>query len=784
MARTAERFFLPFLFLLFVGYGAAGRAKDTNLDLKAIEKLNTESIIAGLFWSHNADPNGIGFSIVPVVSTPGIGQPRLMILETATERGRQLYELAQHPADLTLQSITDKSLLDEIASEMAIRLRQAGITHQIKGQIPEPSLDSLVALDINGFNIVSHKYHVSQVGMAVSKHDIILIANSSVKNTRAIAKTLKRAGLDHNLLANKLRKIMANASEPESAKQDLPALSQRLASMDNQLLQNRIDRSSVVVFQKQPLVPIGNLDSRIAVISLDKYFIESISNYSRADIYPSESSFLQSDFSYGWVITDEELMAPSRIKLLAGNIILCKTGAKPKLVEDGNTAVIWKHELPKEAKSVFSQIIFGGLSASGMIAGLGGENTSDLGRLNYDIPESVGMSSLALVQIDSVINSAIELKAAPGCQVLVVRKGSIIFNKAYGYYTYDSLQDVNTNTLFDIASLTKVVATLQAIMFIEERGLIDLDKKAAVYLPELATTNKKDIILRDLLTHQAGLLKWIPLWQYTFTDDMLDPKYYDENFGELIGPHLRTTEVLEDSVWSWIKQSKLTEKRYEHKPYQYAYSDLGFIMLQKVAESILNQPLEDFMSQHFYNPMGMDFTTFNPLQKFKRNEIAPTEFDNYFRYGLIQGYVHDANAAIQGGVSGHAGLFSNANDLAKLMQMLLQNGYYGGQRYLLESTNDRFSKQQYASNRRGLGWDRPAPDSEPSPTSDLVSNSTFGHTGFTGTAVWADPEHELIYVFLSNRIYPNAENDKLIRENIRSKVQDIIYSAIITEKTD
>jgi len=442
------------------------------------------------------------------------------------------------------------------------------------------------------------------------------------------------------------------------------------------------------------------------------------------------------------------------------------------------------------SQELVPQVIFGAIGANGRLpvssgnlsAGTG-ETTESLGRLGYALPEGSGMDSRVLRRIDRIVNEAITDKATPGCQVLVARKGKVVFEKSYGYFTYDSVMAVNEESLYDIASITKVVATLQAIMFLEEQGAIDLNQKASHYLPELKESNKRNIYIKDLLTHQAGLLPFIPFWRRTVDEVGLNPSIYsiypEQNFQTQVALGIYSTRALQDSIWQWTIDSKLRPARYRRgSHYTYKYSDMGFYILKKLAESHLNQPIEQFLEQNFYHPLGLSTMTYLPLCKFPIDRIAPTEEDNYFRNTLICGTVHDQGAAMFGGIAGHAGIFSNATDLAILAQMNLQDGYYGGSRYLHEGTIKKFSSQQSSKNRRGLGWDKPERVGKINPTSRYASPSTFGHTGFTGTAVWIDPEFDLVYVFLSNRIHPKANNTKLLKSNIRTRIQDAIYDSM------
>ena len=433
------------------------------------------------------------------------------------------------------------------------------------------------------------------------------------------------------------------------------------------------------------------------------------------------------------------------------------------------------------------QVIFGGLPGEGILpvayANLPSGTsikTPSLDRLAYSFPEDAGIDGSTLMKISAIAYEAISSGSTPGCYVLVAKDGKVVYDHAFGHLTYDQKQPVTDETIYDLASLTKVAATLQAIMFMEERNLIDLYKKLSVYLPELRGTNKKDITIIDILTHQSGLAPFVPLWPLTVEGPALMPMYYSSqqnvSYPLQISPNLFGSSILKDSVWSWITYSKMLEKA-KRTPYPYRYSDLGFMMFKQLAERTLNQPLEDFLQQNLYEPLGASSLGYTPLNRFSPDMIAPTEMDTLFRHGLLIGTVHDERAAMLGGVSGHAGLFGTANDLSKLGQMFLKEGTYGGIQYYKPETVRLFTEKHFASSRRGLGWDKPVVGEWNSPTSRYASRRTFGHTGFTGTCLWVDPEFDLVYVFLSNRVFP-ARSDKLIQTNIRSRIQDIIYEAI------
>jgi len=463
-----------------------------------------------------------------------------------------------------------------------------------------------------------------------------------------------------------------------------------------------------------------------------------------------------------------------------------------KFFEDSNWLVCG-YEDNRVAQRLVPQMLFGARAAKGKLPVTAsakltsgtGIPTQTINRLKYGTPESVGMDSKVLQQIDNIALEAIAYAATPGAQVLVVKDGTVIYNKAYGYYTYEKTKPVTKNTVYDIASITKVAATLQAIMFLKDQGKISLDAKISAYLPELKGTNKEGLVMRDVLTHQAGLLPVLPHWQKTLasmeTKQMFYASIKTDSYPNEVTPGFYSIKTMEDSLWAWTVKSRMLPHSKDGKSYDYRYSDLDFYVLKRVAEKMLNQPLDEFVDQNFYAPLGLSTMTYKPLLKHSRDVIAPTEDDRYFRHNLVWGSVHDQGAAMLGGVAGHAGLFSNANDLAILLQMNLQNGKYGGQDFFNTNVVTEFSKRQTKNSRRGLGWDKPEPEGN-GPTSDMAPMSTFGHTGFTGTGAWVDPENKLIYIFLSNRVFPDAGNNKLVKYNIRTRIHDVVYKAM-TPKT-
>jgi CubicO group peptidase (beta-lactamase class C family) len=365
-------------------------------------------------------------------------------------------------------------------------------------------------------------------------------------------------------------------------------------------------------------------------------------------------------------------------------------------------------------------------------------------------------------------------------QVLVARKGKIIYQKAFGYHTYDKATKVKNSDIYDVASVTKMVSTLPNVMQLFDKGEVNLYSKLGDMLPRFKNSNKQDISFKELLSHYGQLQAWIPFYKSTL-DSLQHPleKYYRQtyspDFSKQVTENLYIRNDYQDSIMKQIIDSKLITKK------EYKYSDFTFIILKKYVESATGKSLDFLSTENFFKPLGMSNTMYNPLRKFDMARIPPTENDAYFRHTTIQGYVHDMEAAMEGGIAGHAGVFSNTMDIAKMMQLFLQKGKYGDKQYFSPETFDMFNTCHFCieGNRRGLGFDKPQIGKE-GPTCGCVSRSSFGHTGFTGTMAWADPETEIIYVFLSNRTFPdsNAPNT-LSKENIREDIQRIIQDAII-----
>ncbi|SEP63182.1 glycoside hydrolase family 3 N-terminal domain-containing protein [Flavobacterium urocaniciphilum] len=454
---------------------------------------------------------------------------------------------------------------------------------------------------------------------------------------------------------------------------------------------------------------------------------------------------------------------------------------------DESKGLIEAYQNHEYAQLVTAEIIFGAKEAKGKLpvslkknfSANDGLNTKSAKRLGYSFPEKVNMNADVLAKIDSIANYAIKNKVTPGMQILVARRGQIVYKKSFGYHTYDTIQKVQNSDIYDLASLTKVLSTLPNIMQDYEKGKINFKSTLGELIPSYKHSNKADINILDMLTHQAKLPAWTPFYAKTL-DTLKKPSelYYrnfkSKDFPYKVSNNLYLRKDYNDTIINFIKETALL-------PYkQYKYSDYSFILFKEYLEKTHHKSLDKLSDENFYKILGAYTTTYNPLDKFELDRIIPTEIDKYFRYETIQGYVHDMAAAMQGGVGGHAGLFSNSLDVAKIMQMYLQKGTYGGYEFFTPETFDTFNTCYFCKigNRRGAGFDKPQLGSE-GPTCGCTTKASFGHTGFTGTMVWADPEKELVYVFLSNRTYPdsNAAN-KLSKLSIRENIQKIIYESL------
>lgn len=435
-------------------------------------------------------------------------------------------------------------------------------------------------------------------------------------------------------------------------------------------------------------------------------------------------------------------------------------------------------------ESLAAQLLFGAIAPAGKLPNAINEHfPTDHGmeaepiRLKYGIPEEVGIAPEKLVGIDAIINTAIQDGAMPGCQVLVAKDGNVVYSKSFGHHSFLKKRKVQNTDIYDLASITKVAATTLATMQLYEQGKLTLDNRLHELLDWKGRSTIKYISLKKLLTHHSGLQSNMPIAPYIMYRDVPNAgcdsffcNTYSDTFSIRVADNFYFDQGQIDNIWKKIHSLPIGSQR------RYRYSDVNFVLLQKVVETVSQQKLDARLDQEFYKPLGLRYNMFNPADRFKVDQIVPTQNDYRWRHQLVQGYVHDESAALLGGVAGNAGLFSNAEDLAIPFQMLLNNGTYGGVQFLQPETIKLFTKT-HTSTRRGLGFYKPFQGSD---YTAGPSARTYGHTGFTGTAVWADPDHNLLYIFLSNRIHPSISNKAFSRSRVRQRVQQVVYDALDT----
>ena len=565
--------------------------------------------------------------------------------------------------------------------------------------------------------------------------------------------------------------------------------------------ERNIEKSSVLLNNDKGLIPLKNLQNlTIASVNIGSAFASEFDSISTkyTVIRPFESlnykfnpvtfDELNDDLKFFNTVivqvSDQSLNDPRTLPLLLDlqenkQLIISLSGdvQSLNLLNNLTVPIIWTAKKSPLSANLSAQLIFGGIGSIAKLeknisakykAGSGFETVAS--RLKYTVPEELGINSTALKGIDEIAAEAIRSKAAPGAVVMVVLDGKVIYNKAFGTRTYTDSTPTKISDIYDLASVTKTSATTMAVMRLFEQGSLKLDTTIGAYIPRARGTNKKDISVREVMLHQAGFIPFIPFYKnmlesdYSRDSTAAYPTKAADNF------YMRKAFFAE-VMWPQMLNSNLANRG------KYVYSDLSMYFMKEMVERQSGKPMENYVMDQFYKPLGMTRAGFNPRLRFSKQEIIPTEDDQVFRKTLLEGYVHDQGAAMVGGVSGHAGLFSSSNDLAILYQMLLNRGSYGGTEFFKPATVDMFTAKQSDVSRRGLGFDRWDPESTKGYPSKLASPQTFGHTGYTGTCVWVDPKYKLVYIFLSNRVNPGVST-KLLDLNIRSRIQDVIYEAI------
>lgn len=574
------------------------------------------------------------------------------------------------------------------------------------------------------------------------------------------------------------------------------------------------EKALTLIKNENETLPLKKLDKKIAVINIgvkSAQFIERVKDYTETKHFHyytgtealqafnkdstqwdiillnihASSMIARKGFNYpvGWNDFLNSLPDTTDVTLaLFGNPYVIKDN----LNLDKADAVLLGFENHWMAQDRAVQLIFGAFSASGKLpVSLGskykqgfGLTTPAASRLKFSVPEELNISREKLNEIDRIVMNGINEGAYPGCQVIAAKDGIIFYRKSFGNHTYEEKRPVENTDIYDLASITKIGASTLSLMKLQTEGKFSLDQKLNYYIPEVTKESKYgSILLRDMLAHQAQLTPWIPFYVRTIDENGWKNKYLtkieNDSMNIKVADSMYITNTYKNYMYDRILSYPLLSKK------RYKYSDVGYYFSMKLIEKETQQTLDQYTLNTFYKPMGLQSMRYLPLNFFERDRIVPTENDTLFRKQLVHGYVHDPGSAMMGGVGGHAGLFSNATDLAALMQLFLNNGNYGGVQYLDPKVVEEFTSCQFCpTNRRGAGFDKPVLDLDGGPTCDLVSLKSFGHSGFTGTLSWADPEYGINYVFLSNRVYPSAENWKLVRMGIRTEIQRIIYEAV------
>lgn len=705
----------------------------------------------------------------------------------------------------------------EMKKGLPSSLSEQIISGILKEQLGYKGLIFTDALNMKGVSTKGKDGSV-ELDAFMAGNDMLLMPENIVSAKEKLAKAYDKGKLTEERLAYSVKKILMAKYKAGLNKYrpiGLNNLYEDLNSLEDDIIyEQAIENAITVVKNKLDILSIKNLDNKkIAYVKMgdsdNGAFVKGLRNY--ADVTVVEANDINTlkaklkDFNLvivghhksndspwkSYKFSTKELNWLQAIgNERTSNLILC-VFAKPYALTDIKSydmidGVVMSYQNSEIAQEKTAEVLFGAVSATGKLPVSAheefpvntGAQVKSLSRLGYSIPERVGMSSKRLKEIDELMSHGLDSLMFPGAQVLVARKGKVIYQKSFGKPTYDSKVKITNDYLYDLASLTKILATLPMVMKMEEEGRIGLNNTFEELVPNYSNTEIKNVTVLKALSHYGRLPAWIPFYINTLDENKKPSGEFYRNrplpgFSTKVYDNLYLADAYKDSIYNRIGRQDLKSNRYR-------YSDVPYYVMKKVVEESYGQRLDDLTSNFLYKRIGANRTTYNPLEKFNKAMIVPSEEDNYYRYGTVQGYVHDMGAAMQAGVGGHAGLFSNANDIAKIMQMYLQDGYYGGTKFFDSRTVKKFNTCYFCDNnvRRGVGFDKPQLQHS-GPTCGCVSRKSFGHSGFTGTYTWADPEEEIVYVFLSNRTYPSASNTLLVKSGLRTRIQQAIYDSIL-----
>jgi beta-N-acetylhexosaminidase len=530
----------------------------------------------------------------------------------------------------------------------------------------------------------------------------------------------------------------------------------------------------IVLLKNNGIIPLKHLDS-LTIRYLNNPELE---NYGRR--YSENEG--ANDLQIASFFDKEEVSRGTGILVIYGDSVEIEENSL-----SGYEAIIYSSSQDIGQQDKISQMIFGGRAFTdslsqtkyGFAVGAGVSTQGGL-RFSFGEPAEAGLDSLYLFsKVDSIVTHAIDSGVAPGIQVLVAKDGMIVLHKTYGYQTYDSLRRVTKDMLYDFASVTKITGALPALMKLYDQDKFSLDATMGTYLPYFARGNKKNLRYRNVLSHNARLKSWIPYWTTTLKKN---GKYkrntlaHDSsaNFSVKLVDNLYLHNNYRDKIYKMIRKSPLNEKP------GYVYSGLSFYLYPDIIEKITGEDFETYVKSNIYKPLGASTITYNPMRFYPKNRMIPTEIDTFFRKTPLQGVVHDEGAAMMRGVSSNAGLFATTLDLAKLIQMYLWKGAYGGERYITANTIELFTACHYCNedNRRGLAFDKPVLENKENGSTAIdASEHSFGHSGYTGTFVWADPDTGILFIFMSNRVYPTRLNGKISEFNVRPSIHQAIYDS-------
>ena len=689
------------------------------------------------------------------------------------------------------------------------------VTELLKNDLGFKGLIITDALEMKGLSSFKSTGNLDMLAFKAG-NDILLMSENVSEGVNSIIDEYNKGSISEIRLSHSVKKILKAKYKVGLNKSSVIStinLDNDLNNISDKILNEQlVERSLTVVKNKENIIPITDLKKKIGYMSFGNdsavSFFSHLNKYSKVDeivnINLKNSDSIISKYNTiiigvhansktpwnSYKINKKEIDLINHIAKKV-DVILNVFGSPYTLKSFKSirsikgVIVSYQNSIIFQQKS--AQLIFGALNSKGRLpVSIGklfdvgdGIKIKHINRLSYGTPESVSMSSIKLRKIDSLANIAIDSAMTPGLQLLIAKDGRVVYNKNFGYLTYDKKSKVKNNTIYDLASLTKILVTLPIVMKLVETGTINLDTKLKEILPSYVDSNKSNITIKEMLSHYSNLKSWIPFYKSTLDSITKKPKnlYYNSVYSNKhnikVSENLYLLSSYKDSINSLIKNSELNKEKYR-------YSDLPYYILKLYIEDYYSNDLSSLINSQLFNEIGMPKSSYYPKEITSTNNIAPTEIDNYFRFGEIRGTVHDMGAAMQGGIGGHAGLFSNANDIAKIMQMYLQGGQYGNKKYFNESTIDLFNKCYYCEddNRRGVGFDKPQIEGD-GPTCGCISMQSFGHSGWTGTYTWADPEEKIVYVFLSNRSYPESKENKLLKYNIRTDIQKLIYESII-----